>query len=136
MALVVPNVGEVQLMTWALKGTSVTENLTLKLYTNNYAPVAGSNAGNFSECAIAGYSAKTLTRGTWGNPTTGGNGKAEMVYPAQTFTFTASGTIYGYYVVSASGNVLLWAELFTPARSVNSGDSLAVTPKLVGSSEN
>ena len=55
MALVVPNVGEIQLMTWALKGTSVTENLTLKLYTNNYAPVAGSNAGNFTECAIAGH---------------------------------------------------------------------------------
>lgn len=135
MALVVSNVGEIQLMTWALKGTSVTENIILRLYTNNYTPVAASTSANFTECAIAGYSAKTLSRASWSTPTTNVYGKAEMSYAVQTFSFTASGTIYGYYVVTAS-NVLLWAEMFSSARSVNSGDSLAVTPKLVGSSEN
>lgn len=136
MALVVSNVGEIQLMTWALKGVSVTENLSLKLYTNNYSPVASSIASNFTECAISGYSAKTLSRASWSNPVTNITGKAEMSYATQTFTFTGSGTIYGYYIVSESGNVLLWAELFPTARAVVSGESLAVTPKIVGSSEN
>lgn len=136
MALVVANVGENQLMTWALKGTSVTENLTLKLYTNNYTPVAGSTAGSFTECAVSGYSAKTLSRASWGDPSTNGSGKAEMAYASQTFTFTGSGTIYGYYIVSASGAVLMWAELFSSARSVASGDSLTITPKITGNSEN
>lgn len=136
MPLVLANVGENQIMTWALKGTSVTENLTLKLYSNNYTPVAGSTAASFTECAVSGYSAKTLSRASWGDPSTNGSSKAEMSYAAQTFSFTGSGTIYGYYIVSASGNVLMWAELFSPARSVNSGDSLTITPKITGNSEN
>lgn len=136
MALVVANVGENLLMTWAVKSTTTPENWTLKLYTNNYTPVAASTAGNFTECAVSGYSAKTLTRGSWGDPTTNGSGKAEMAYAAQTFSFTGSGTIYGYYVVSATAGTLIFAELFSSARSVASGDSLTITPKITGNSEN
>lgn len=136
MALVVANVGENLLMTWAVKSTSTPENWTLKLYTNNYTPVAASTHTNFTECAVSGYTAKTLSRGSWGDPSTNGSGKAEMSYAAQTFSFTGSGTIYGYYIVGATSGTLIFAELFSAARSVASGDSLTVTPKFVGSSEN
>lgn len=136
MPLVVANVGENLLMTWAMKSTSTPENLTLKLYSNNYTPVAGSTAGNFTECAVSGYSAKTLSRASWGDPTTNGSGKAEMSYAAQTFSFTGSGTIYGYYVVGSTSGSLIFSELFAAARTVASGDSLTITPKFTGNSEN
>lgn len=136
MALVFANVGENLAMTWAFKSTSTPENLTLKLYTNNYTPVAGSTAGSFTECAVSGYSAKTLSRASWGDPSTNGSGKAEMAYAAQTFSFTGSGTIYGYMIVSATSGTLVLAELFSSARSVASGDSLTITPKITGNSEN
>lgn len=136
MAIVFANVGEVLAMTWGFKSTSAPENLTLKIFSNNYTPVAGSTAGSFTECAISGYSAKTITRSSWGDPSTNGSGKAEMAYAAQTWTFTGSGTCYGIFVVGATSGTLIYAELFSSARTVTSGDSLTYTPKLTGNSEN
>lgn len=135
MALVVANVGENLLLQYAFKTSSGAENFTLKLFTNNYTPVAGSIASNFTECAISGYSAKTLTRGSWNDASTNGSNKAEISYATQSWTFSGSGTVYGYYVVSASGGVLLWAELFPSARTIASTDVLNLTPKFTFNSE-
>jgi hypothetical protein len=121
----IPNVGELLLLTWALKSTTVPENLNLKLYTNNYTPVGGSIASNFTECAISGYAAKPISRGSWSTPTTV-SGEAIASYPTQTFNFTASGTIWGYYVVGYTSNTLIFAEQFNSAILVASGDSLGI----------
>jgi hypothetical protein len=106
-------------------------NLTLKLFTNDYTPVDTSVAGSFTEASGGGYAAKTLTNGSW--TVTTANDPSDAVYAQQTFTFTGalsgSATIYGYFVVDADGT-LIWAERlaqsFTPA---SNGDELKVTPK-------
>lgn len=136
MALVVPNAGELLLSEWAFKATSTPENLSLKLYTNNYTPVATSTAGSFTEATFTGYSAKTLSRGSWGSPTTNGSGEAEITYADQTWDATSSQTVYGYFVVGGTSGTIVWAEKFGTARALTDGDSLTITPKVTLFSQN
>lgn len=126
----VPDVGEVAMLDNMFKG-SAPENLTLKLYTNNYDCVEGSIAGNFTECAISGYAAKTLTAGSW-NAASTTTGTSSKTYAAQTFNFTGTGAVVGYFVVGAVSGTLYWAERLyaTTGQTFNNGDSLTITPKM------
>lgn len=136
MSLITSNVGELLLLTWAVKSTTTPENMVLKLYKNNYTPVAGSVAADFTEADFSGYSAATLSRGNWGTPTTV-SGKATSVYgSAQTFTAGSSQTVYGYYVVGATSGTLIFAERFTTAKPLESSDSVVITPSLTLDSAN
>jgi len=136
MALVVSNAGELLLLEWLLKSTSTPENLTLKLYSNNYTPLATSTAANFTECTFTDYAAKTLSRASWTAPATNGSGKGETTYAEQEWTAGSSQTIYGYYVVGATSGTLIWAQLFPTPRTPASGDTVVVTPKFTLNSEN
>lgn len=139
MAVIVPNAAEIVLLKAALNHTAA-QNQVLKLFTNNYTPVAGSTESDFTEAAGGGYTSKSLTGSSW-TVTTNGSGEAEAVYAAQTFTFTGAltgtATVYGYFVVNSSSGLLLWAERFsssyTPA--VN-GDAITFTPTFQLFSEN
>jgi hypothetical protein len=130
--LLVPDVGEVLLLKYALNFTAA-ENQKLKLFATNVTPAEGDTAGTYTEAAGGGYAEKALTGSSWTVSTT--SGTTSGVYAAQTFTFTGAlttnPTIYGYYVVAATAGTLLWAELaaatFTPA---SNGDTYVVTPKI------
>jgi hypothetical protein len=110
MSLLVPNVGEVQALTKWLNQT-----LTLKLYSNNLTPAEGDTAASYTEVAGGGYASKSLTFANWTIGTAAGVTSAQYT-PAQDFTFTgvtnAPGTVYGYYIVDGSNN-LLWSERFS-----------------------
>lgn len=112
MAIVVPNVGEVELSSRGLN-----QNLILKLFSNNKTPAAADISADYTEVAGGGYVNKTLTFGNWiivaGSP-------SRATYNAhQNFAFTgvtnAPGTIYGYFLVNLS-NVLMWVERFPVAQ--------------------
>ena len=137
MPLVVTNAGEVLLVTWALKSTSTPENLTLKLYSNDYTPTSTSAAGDFTEATFGGYSAVTLSRGSWGTAVTNGSNKAQITYTAQVFTTTGgTSTTYGYYVVGATSGTVIWAERFSSSKTlIANADSITVTPLFTGNSE-
>lgn len=130
MALMVPNVGEQKLLDNALQVTTP-EALTLKLYTNNFDCIETSVHTDFTECAIAGYAAKSLARASWG-AAAGGAPSSSTYGTAQTFNFTGTGNVVGYYVVGATSGVLYWAERLyaTTGQTFNNGDSLTITPKL------
>lgn len=134
MPLLVPNVGEVVLLTNLLAGGTL-ENMTLKLYRTNVTPAETDTAASYTEANFSGYAAKTLTRSinpgtTWGTPTTSG-GTTSSSYAAQVFTSSdaTAQTIYGYYVVGATSTTLLFAELFGTSRNIVSPDTLTVTPQ-------
>lgn len=138
MAIVVPNVGEIELLAKMLKAAlDVDENYTLKLYKNDYTPVQGSTDANFTEATFTNYTAKTLTRANWGAPTTVSN-KASSTYSVQqSWTCGASGeTIYGYYVMGADSDVLLWAERFADPIPMSNTFVLNLTPTFTLNSEN
>jgi hypothetical protein len=121
MALVVPNVGEVKLLRYMLNNQAALDEV-LHLYANDPTLSQTSVIGDFTEVTSAGYTAVTLTGGSWTFSTTTAS------YPEQTFTFTTNATAYGYYVTTTS-NDLLWAERFTaaPFSIPNSGGQIQIT---------
>lgn len=129
MALLVPDVGEVEMLS-RIVNKKATGDLKLHLYSNNYTPVEGSLLANFTECNAAGYAAITLTGASWTVATT--TGTTEATYAQQTFTFTAAQTVYGYYITDSGSTILVWAELFTgaPFNIPSGGGSVKVTPRI------
>lgn len=139
MALVVPNLGELELLDKLIKDqahATTDENYILKLYTNDYVPAADSTPGSFTQATFTNYTVKTLTRAGWNAAATVGT-KAESSYgTVQTWTCGATGqTIYGYYIVGSVSTVVLWAERFGVARALADQDVLNLTPKFSLSSE-
>jgi hypothetical protein len=136
MALYIPNAGELRLLDFLLNVTNNTRDYTLKLYKNNYTPIATTTSSSFTEATFTGYSAITLTRENWGNATTV-DGKAESTYDTLiSWTCGATGdTIYGYWVEDASDNCILWAEKFTNPRILQENDILNLTAKFTLSTE-
>lgn len=129
MAIVIPNVAEVAVLNFFL----TTEDLFLRLFSNNVTPSETSTAASFTQVAGGGYSQITLDKDDWtvtsGDPTF-------AVQAQKTFAFTgattAPSTIYGYYVVNAAG-VLQWAERFPGANvpfTPIAGSSIKITPRM------
>jgi len=136
MALVVPDLGEIELLTKLLINTADTEDYILRLYKNNYTPIAATVIGSFTEADFTNYAEKTIARSDWATPSTVSN-KAESSVTTQSWTCgVTTNTIYGYYVVGATSGVCLWAEEFAAARVLADGDILNLTPKFNLSSAN
>jgi hypothetical protein len=131
MALVVPDVGEVLLLSYALDKV-VPGNVFLRIFKNNYTPVEGSVIGDFTEADAAGYGEIELEGNDWTIATDGGVTTAS--FAQQTFTFTAASTNYGYYVVNNAKNQVLWAERFSDAPHTipGGGGTEKITVKLIG----
>ena len=136
MAIVIPNSAEVMLLQRAL-GNSPSENAVLKLFTNDYTPLATSAEGNFTEMTGHAYAAKTLATSNWA-VVSDSNGTAVASYPQQIWTFmadTGPTTMYGYFVVGATTGQLLWAERMpNPYVVENDGDVLKITPRFAANS--
>jgi len=132
MALLVPDVGEVLLLSYALNKITPGDSVKLKLFTNDYTPVEGSVVGDFTEAVAAGYAAIDLAKADWTVETDGGVTTAAQ--PQKTFTLTAASEDYGYYITDIAGTGLLWAERFTDApHSIPSGGGTEkITVKLIG----
>lgn len=139
MPLNVPDIGELELLDKMLKDTlSQNEAYLLKLYQNNYSPDGNSASGSFTVATFTNYEARTLTRAGW-NASVMSSSKAESSYsnaPVSWTCGTTGNTIYGYYVEGSMQGKVLWAEKFTTARVLASGDILNITPKFTLSSEN
>jgi hypothetical protein len=133
MTLIVPNEGELLLGKRALNHTAA-DNVVLRLYSNDVTPAAADTVATYTEVVVAGYAAKTLTGASWSWATV--SGKAEGSYAEQTFTFTAAGSAYGWFLTNAAGTTLLAAERFATApQTIGAANPISVTPKLTFSSE-
>ena len=131
MSLLVPDVGEVLLLEYALNKTEPTE-VKLKIYTNDYTPVEGSVVGDFTEATAAGYAAIELAGASWTIASSVGVTTAS--YAQQTETFTAASTNYGYYITNNGGTQVLWAERFSDAPHTipAGGGTEKITINLIG----
>lgn len=121
-----------------LKDTlSTNEDFILKLYKNNYTPIAATTSADFTQADFTNYVVKTLARATWRAAVTVSN-KAESSYGTAPLSWTCGATgntIYGYYVIGATSNVVCWAEKFGTSRVLAEDDVLNLTPKFTLSSE-
>jgi hypothetical protein len=129
--LIVPAEGELQLLNKMLQAALVVdENAILKLFQNSYTPDTNATATLFTEANFTGYAAMTLTRNNW-NAATLVAGEAQTSYGSnpQAWTCGVTGnTIYGYWVQGATSGKVLWAELFSVARTLATNDVLNITP--------
>ena len=90
-------------------------DLTIRLYDNDYTPDATSEAADFDETALAGYSNITIDPNDWAGSAIGG--VASYVLPTQTFTFSAYAggtTIYGYFITIPGVFAVLAERFATP----------------------
>lgn len=109
---------------------ALSDALTLRLFKNDYTPVAASVAGDFTEADFGGYAEKPLAANDWSAPATNAEGKAESEQPEQSWTNTSAvpQTVYGVYVVDGDGNVR-WAERFASPQSIEQNSEIHFTPK-------
>lgn len=137
MAILAPDVGEVEWLKRTLYGNAGAENITLKLFKSNTTPAETDVAGTFTEADFTGYSSQTLTSSqsgsTWAVPTTTG-GVTSSTYGGgtpRTWTCGVTGnTIYGALYVGATSTVLLASDLFSTPRTLANTDVLNYTPKI------
>jgi hypothetical protein len=134
MALLFCNGGEIVALTRVLQGGTA-NNYNLRLFSSPHVPAAGDTAATYTpiEANFTGYvvgTGKLLTAANWGAPTiVGGIASSTYTGPAQTWTNTgAAQTIYGYFVTDNVTTALLWAEQFASARTLNTNDTLNLTP--------
>lgn len=139
MALVVPNTADVLMLKYIVNqlkqdgtaGDPGGERI-LKLYSNNYSPAKSTVIGDLTEAGTAGYSEITVTGANW-TVSTSTAGTNAAVYSEQTFTFTTSATIYGYYITTSEMTPsLLWVERFStaPFTLPAGGGEIAITPRI------
>ena len=136
MALVVPDVAEVQMLIRLVGDiTSLpSRNQVMKLYTSPAGDILENfTAASFTEATAAGYAAATMVPAGWTAATVSGTSTATYS-PDVTFSFTAAETVMGYYVVDTTSPtpVLLWAESFSGGPFVlpSSGGQIQITPTL------
>lgn len=132
MALLTPDVGEVQLLKYMLNAATP-DNVKYHLYTNNKTPAEADVLSQFTSSASAtGYNGPlTLTGSSWTLGTSSGTTTA--TYATITFSYTTTETVYGYYVTNNAATSLLWAEVFnsgSPFQIPVGGGTVNVTPKI------
>ena len=135
-ALLVPDVGEVLLLSYALDKV-VPGNVFLRVYDNDYTPVEGSVIASFEIAYLDGVGETTpaeleLEGNDWTISTA--VGVTTAAFAQQTFTFTAASTNYGYYVVNNAKDQVLWAERFSDAPHTipSGGGTEKITVNLIG----
>lgn len=92
---------------------TVATNVELRLYTNNITPAYTDVVSSYVESSAAGYAGITLTGAGWTVATSSGTCVAN--YAQQTFSYTTSESVYGYYVTRVGKNEVLWSERFSGA---------------------
>ena len=139
MGMRVPKEGQVQLLNDALAGGSL-EAWQLRTFSTAHTPAVTDTLSTYTaiETSVAGYSAITITRSvsgtTWSTPAATGttidstNNNAKSTYGSSSpqFSYTASGTIYGYFIKGATNGKCMGGEAFASSFTVSNGSTLSI----------
>jgi len=132
MALVLPDEGLNDQLSYVIKTTiSGVADWLLVLFKNNLTPTQATVYADLTLATFGGYSAVTLTRGTWTSPTIISDKAVSTWGTTPTFWTVTSGseTIYGYAMVTASSPVIRGIERFASPVAVSAGGILALLPR-------
>lgn len=132
MSFTIPNASEVLLLKYLLNHTDP-GNTLVRLYKNDITPGTADTISTYTESSAAGYTLITLTGLNFTFSTL--NGTSQAVYASQTFSFTTSENIYGYYLTNVDTGgpqALLAAERFSgaPVLIPSLGGQISVTPNI------
>ena len=123
MSLLVPNVGET-LMLKLILNNATQGDVKLHLYSDDITPAESDTVSSYT--LVTDPAAKTLTGSSWNTTSIAGTAS----YAQQTFTYSGSGTAYGYVVTDNAGTTLLWSEKFSdgPYTIPSGGGTIKITP--------
>lgn len=130
MSLLSPNIGQVLLLRYMLNNTAA-NNVELRLYTNNLTPAFSDVLASYVESSASGYNGITLTGAAWTVATTSATTVAN--FAQQTFSYSTSESVFGYFVTSQGKGQVLWAERFSGAVPFNlpaSGGSISISSRV------
>lgn len=130
MALLSPVVGNILLLRYMLNNATPGD-VNLRLFNNNVTPAETDSLATYVESTASNYTATSLTGASWTVASGSPNGST-ATYPQVNFNFSAADTIYGYFVTTAGGGNLLWAERFSGGPFVlpGSGGVISITPRI------
>lgn len=141
MALKVTDAGALLLLNYLLNLDSYTINDSaweVRLYQNDYTPVAGSIESDFEECDFIGYSFPTVNWSEWTDAATVG-GRAVSGWTSNPYSYTSTDATpqqaFGYYVIDTGDRTCIWAERFGNPRTVEIGNPLLLNIQLTFKSE-
>lgn len=130
MSLIFPTVGD-NLALEAIVNKTAAQDLVLKLFQNDYTPVKGDTAANYTVATFSGYADITLTGASWNAAA------AAAIANSIERVFTHNGgatpnTIYGYFVVQVTSGTVLYAERDSGGAFTltNNGDNVKLTPQI------
>lgn len=102
----------------------------IRLFKNDYTPVAGMTSASFTEVTDSGYTSKVPV---FAAATLNGANKGELLAPMLTWVFSHDGgdfTVYGYYITDDADSEVIYAERApTPITITAAGQTYSVTPK-------
>lgn len=129
MSFVTTDLGEILLLRYMLNN-STANDVRLHLYTNNRTPAESDVLSMYTESVVSGYSVKELPGTAWTFATSASTSSA--TFARQTFTFSATETVYGWYMTNQGNTTLIWAERFTgaPFNLPSGGGVIELDPKL------
>jgi hypothetical protein len=129
--MVIPNEGKVLWATWAvIADISEAEDFVVDTYQNNYVPVDGSTAANFTVSSFGGYAQVAVDRNTFGTPTIVSNVAVTVSSATPTYSCTsgASQTAYGWFMRGASSGKVLAAAVFDVPWTMGPGAVITLNP--------
>lgn len=136
--LVIPETGEAAFLTeirTALAALITATHLKVRLFSNNYTPIATTVVSDFTEATFTGYAAQNVP--ALSTVFTNAAGQAEIDANATNF-FQATdavspNTIYGYWIADETSTpILMWCEKFdTPIDMTTAGKTLILLLRLI-----
>lgn len=111
-------------------GNAAPGAFVVRLFQNNYTPTYDDVPSDYTEATLAGYAAVTLSAGTW--VYTAADPYSHADYPQITWTFTGSGSLYGYYITDTANTTVFIAEVFGggPFTYPSAGGLLLLSPRI------
>lgn len=134
--VVIPLEGAIEILKRILYGNAGAENLSLRLFKNNFTPGLTSTGADFTVATFTGYANITLTSsqaaGTWAVPTSSTPYALSTYGTLASWTATTDQTIYGWYLVGATSGKVYAAQLFSSPRVLvgAQSDTITLTSKL------
>lgn len=127
---ITPDISEILLLRYVLHNIAPGDP-QLHLFKNNMTPSESDTISSYTEATELGYSAIPLLGSSWTFAISSGTSSAS--YSQQTFSFTTSSSVYGYYITNrnpSSTQEVIFSERFAgaPYTLPTSGGSISITP--------
>ena len=116
-AIIVPNVGEKEVLRQLKGDWNDNTPVRVKLFRNNFDPGEDTVFADFTEPTNAGYGQQDLNN--WGIVELTPDAEAYVIHPEVTFTATGGSpvTCYGYFVINGDDLSLMFCQKFDNPRT-------------------